>query len=89
MLTEALAGAMGGETHGQGTLPPDCLVLLQGLLRRVGWVAKGEQVWQLLGGGGEAGLVVGDAVGGLIRLQGQVSATASAAGQTSKAFLNE
>ena len=32
------------------------------------------------GGGSEAGLVVGDAVGGLIRLQGQVSATASAAG---------
>ena len=32
------------------------------------------------GGGCEAGLVVGDAVGGLIRLQGQVSATASAAG---------
>ena len=51
MLTEALAGAMGGETHGQGTLPPDCLVLLQGLLWGVGWVAKGEQVWQALGGG--------------------------------------
>jgi WD40 repeat protein len=35
-LTEALAGAMGGETHGQGTLPPDCLVLLQRLLRWIG-----------------------------------------------------
>jgi hypothetical protein len=32
MLTEALAGAMGGETHGQGTLLPDCLGLLQVLL---------------------------------------------------------
>ena len=43
-------------------------------------MAKGEQVWQALGGGSEAGLVVGDAVGGLIRLQGQLNATASAAG---------
>ena len=41
---------------------------------------EGRAVLASAGGGSEAGLVVGVVVGGLIRLQGQVSATASAAG---------